>query len=72
MQEINLIMGLVADARQELERLQTYKEAERRACETGDNEELWMLRVPSKQRIRDDLRVVRRLSLDLERKLDEI
>lgn len=71
MQEFNVIEGLVADACRELERLQAYKEAERHADETGDNKELWRLRVPSKQRIRDDLRAVRRLSLDIERKLNE-
>ena len=71
MQEINLIMGLVADAHQEIERLQVYKKAERHADKTGDNKELWNMRVPSKQRIRNDLKIMRRLSLDLERKLDE-
>lgn len=70
MQKIDFIKNLITDAVQELEYIERYQE-EIEAAEK-DNAlyaKIWKMRVPSKQRIKDDLRMIRRISLEVEKGL---
>lgn len=70
MQKIDFIKNLITDAVQELEYVEKYQE-EIEAAEK-DNAlyaKIWKMRVPSKQRIKDDLRMIRRISLEVEKGL---
>lgn len=72
MMNFDVISGLLFDAQKELMNLKAYRTAEKEADETGDCEKLYSMRHPSKERIRDNMRVIRRLTLDIERELDKI
>lgn len=71
MSRIEFLKNLIADAEAELNYLKLY-EGEKERVEEGkiSNEQFWSLRCPSRQRIRDSLKMVRRVSLDIERGLD--
>lgn len=66
MNKINVIEFLLQDAKGEFEKIETYREL----LESGDQQKLWEAQRPSRQRIKDDLKVVRRLSLELEKEAE--
>ncbi len=68
MNEFDVIISLICDAKKEKEYMGEYLEAEKRAEKSG-YPKIWSMRSPSKQRILDDLRVVRRLTLEIERRM---
>lgn len=68
----DVISCLLFDAKNELMNLKAYRAAEKEADETGDCKKLYSMRHPSKERIHDNMRVIRRLTLDIERELDRI
>lgn len=65
MKEIDVLQYLIQDAKEELEYLEEYKEV----YTEGDEEALWKIRSPSKQKIHDDLKMMRRISLGIEKKV---
>lgn len=62
MNKISAIEFLMQDAKGEFEKIEVYREV----IETGDQTKLWNAQRPSRQRIKDDLKMVRRLTLELE------
>ncbi len=70
MQEIEFMEHLLDDAGKELEYIKTYQEEiEMAQKDDAKYAELWKKRNPSKQRVRDDMRMIRRISLEVERRL---
>lgn len=70
MQKIEFLQNLVADATQELEYMEKYEKLiEDAESDNARYAEIWKMRTPSRQRIRDDLRMVRRISLEVEKGL---
>lgn len=63
MNKISAIEFLMQDAKGEFEKIETYREIR----DSGDYAKLWKSQRPSRQRIKDDLKMVRRLSLELEK-----
>ena len=62
---------LITDAELELKYMEMYQEeTERARKDNAGYARLWKMRSPSRQRIRDDLRMIRRVTLDIERGLD--
>lgn len=70
MGEFSVIECLIEDAHREAAYMRDYRREKRAAYESGDHSKLFQMRSPSKQRIKDDMRVIRRLTLEIERKLD--
>ena len=66
MNKISAIEFLMQDAKGEFEKIENYREI----LNTGDQAKLWNARRPSRQRIKDDLRMIRRLSLELEKEAE--
>lgn len=70
MKEIDFLKHLLSDAAQELKYLESY---EKKIDDAEENNagyaELWKMRTASRQRIRDDLSMIRRVSLEVERRL---
>ena len=66
MNKINVIEFLMQDAKGEFRKIETYREL----LESGDQQKLWEAQRPSRQRIKDDLKMVRRLSLELEKEAE--
>lgn len=66
MNKINAIEFLLQDAKGEFEKIENYREV----LDSGDQAKLWSLQRPSRQRIKDDLKMVRRLTLELEREAE--
>jgi hypothetical protein len=64
--KINVIEFLMQDAKGEFRKIETYREL----LESGDQQKLWEAQRPSRQRIKDDLKMVRRLSLELEKEAE--
>lgn len=62
MNKISAIEFLMQDAKGEFEKIEVYREV----LDYGDQKKLWSLQKPSRQRIKDDLKMVRRLTLELE------
>ena len=70
MQKIVFLQNLVADAVQELEYMENYeKKIDAAEKDNAGYAELWKMRTPARQRIRDDLRMIRRVSLEVEKGL---
>ncbi|MEY8357364.1 hypothetical protein AALB39_29045 [Lachnospiraceae bacterium 54-53] len=68
MNKISAIEFLMQDAKGEFEKIENYREV----LDTGDQAKLWNLQRPSRQRIKDDLKMVRRLSLELEKEAEAL
>lgn len=68
MNKINAIEFLLQDAKGEFEKIEAYREM----LESGDPKKTWNLQRPSRQRIKDDLKMVRRLSLELEKEAEAL
>lgn len=66
MNKINAIEFLLQDVKGEFEKIEAYREM----LESGDPKKTWNLQRPSRQRIKDDLKMVRRLSLELEKEAE--
>ena len=66
MNKISAIEFLMQDAKGEFEKIETYREI----LNTGDQAKLWNAQRPSRQRIKDDLKMIRRLSLELEKEAE--
>lgn len=66
MNKISAIEFLMQDAKGEFEKIENYREV----LDFGDQKKLWSLQKPSRQRIKDDLKMVRRLSLELEKEAE--
>lgn len=66
MNRINAIEFLMQDAKGEFEKIEAYKEM----LESSDQTKRWSLQRPSRQRIKDDLKMVRRLTLELEKEAE--
>ncbi len=66
MDKISAIEFLMQDAKGEFEKIENYREV----LDFGDQKKLWSLQKPSRQRIKDDLKMVRRLSLELEKEAE--
>lgn len=66
MNKIDAMEFLLQDAKGEFEKIETYREL----LESGDQQKLWEAQRPSRQRIKDDLKMVRRLTLELEREAE--
>jgi len=56
------------DAKGEFEKIETYREI----LDSADQVKLWKAQRPSRQRIKDDLKMVRRLSLELEKEAESL
>lgn len=70
MKKINFLKYLLSDAVQELEYIETYHKAvEAAEKDNAKYEKLWKMRSPSRQRIRDDFKMIRRISLEIEKGL---
>lgn len=67
MTKMDMIQCLAADAAAEVEKIEKYREAAARA----DRSVLHLER-PSRQRIKDDLKMVRRLSLEVEKEAEQL
>ena len=65
MNKINAIEFLIQDAKGEFEKINVY----RGMLESSDRTKRWNLQRPSLQRIKDDLKMVRRLTLELEKEV---
>lgn len=71
MSRIEFLKNLIADAETELKYLELYEEEKQHVKEGKvSNERFWSMRSPSRQRIRDSLKMIRRVSLDIERGLE--
>lgn len=71
MADMELLRRLLTDAELELKYMEMYREeTERARKDNAVYAELWKMRTPSSQRIKNDLRMIRRLTLDIERGLD--
>lgn len=68
MNKISAIEFLIQDAKGEFEKIENYREV----LDSGDQKKLWNLQRPSRQRIKDDLKMVRRLSLELEKEAEAL
>lgn len=68
MNKISAIEFLMQDAKGEFEKIENYREV----LDSGDQKKLWSLQKPSRQRIKDDLKMVRRLSLELEKEAEAL
>lgn len=68
MNKISAIEFLLQDAKGEFEKIEAYMEM----LESGDPKKTWNLQRPSRQRIKDDLKMVRRLSLELEKEAEAL
>ncbi len=66
MNKINAIEFLLQDAKGEFEKIEAYREV----LDSGDQKKIWNLQRPSRQRIKDDLKMVRRLTLELEKEAE--
>lgn len=66
--KISAIEFLMQDAKGEFEKIENYREV----LDTGDQKKLWSLQKPSRQRIKDDLKIVRRLTLELEKEAEAL
>ncbi len=66
MNKISAIEFLMQDAKGEFEKIENYREV----LDSGDQKKLWSLQKPSRQRIKDDLKMVRRLTLELEKEAE--
>ena len=62
MNKISAIEFLLQDAKEEFEKIETYREI----LSSGNQGKIWNTQRPSRQRIKDDLKMVRRLTLELE------
>ena len=62
MNKISAIEFLLQDAKEEFEKIETYREI----LSSGNQGKIWNAQRPSRQRIKDDLKMVRRLTLELE------
>ena len=70
MQEIEFLKHLVADAKRELEYIEKYQEEVKLAEKDNDRyAEVWRMHAPSRKRIKDDLRMILRVTIDLDRSL---
>jgi len=70
MQEIEFLKNLLLDAERELEYMENYKaDVEAAQKDNAIYARMWKKREPSKQRVRDDMRMIRRISLEVERGL---
>ena len=71
MEDMEFLKRLITDAELELKYMEIYQEeTERARKDNAGYARLWKMRSPSRQRIRDDLRMIRRVTLDIERGLD--
>lgn len=71
MEDMEFLKRLLTDAELELKYMERYQEEmERARKDNAGYARLWKMRPPSRQRIRDDLRMIRRVTLDIERGLD--
>ena len=71
MADMEFLKRLITDAERELKYMEMYEEeTERARKDNAGYARLWKMRSPSRQRIRDDLRMIRRVTLDIERGLD--
>lgn len=63
---------LLDDAENEIDYFQEYqREVEKAKHENERYGRLWNMREPSKQRIKDDMKMIRRITLEIERSLSE-
>lgn len=67
MEKLKMIQYFVDDTESEIIYLNEYKSIEERLRNEKKWSELYSLRSPSKQRIKDNLKMIRRLTLDIER-----
>ena len=68
--EWQILRRLLTDAELELKYMEMYQEeTERARKDNAGYARLWDMRAPSRQRIRDDLRMIRRVTMDIERGL---
>ena len=71
MKKISAIECLLEDAHRELAYIREYKREERLSRETGNRKRLCQMRSPSKQRIRENMKVIRRMTLEIEKGLED-
>ena len=70
MADMEFLRRLLTDAELELKYMEMYQEeTERARKDNAGYAELWKMRTPSRQRIRDDLRMIRRVTMEIERGL---
>lgn len=66
--KISAIEFLTQDAKEEFKKIEAYREM----LESGDSKRRWNLERPSRQRIKDDLKMVRRITLELEKEAEAL
>lgn len=68
--QISFIHMLLDDAKSEMEYIQEYQEEiEKAKHECERYAKLWSMRSPSRQKIKDDMKMIRRITLEIERSL---
>lgn len=67
MDKLEMIQYLINDIDSEIKYLKEYKTKSDKLRDNKNWSELYNLRSPSKQRIKDNLKMIKRLTLDIER-----
>lgn len=72
MEKINFLKCLLADAENELVHIEQFlKKADEAETDPVKWEAMCRMRVPSKERVKDNLRMIRRITLDIEKGLNK-
>lgn len=80
MPKFEIIQYLISEVEKEIELLQSFKQTQRlyyKAKETDDNykvlrDKYYDMKVPSKNKIKEYLKMVRRLSLEIEKEMGDL
>lgn len=68
--QISFIHMLLDDAKSEMEYIQEYQgEIEKASHENERYAKIWSMRSPSRQKVKDDMKMIRRITLEIERSL---
>lgn len=69
--EMEFLKNLLTDAELEMEYMRMYdEETEKAKKDNSLYAKIWRMRNPSRQRIKDDLKMIRRITLSIERGLN--
>lgn len=66
--KLEMLGFLLEDASNEAKKISDF----RNALESGDEKRLWNMERPNSQRIKDDLKMMRRLSIEVEKEAEKL
>jgi hypothetical protein len=66
--KLEMLGFLLEDADNEAKKINEFKDA----LESGDEKRLWNAERPNRQRIKDDLKMMRRLSIEVEKEAEKL